>query len=346
MKEQDLREWDPLLRENGLELPHSRHHLVELIQAPGHPLPEGLSCPLPSPNLRRSAPLHSAGPKSPRRRRDRLHVQCRPHALHPDPLVLVDERVDRGSELAEVVEHLEAAPDVVLVGLVHAPLHCLHGFRSETVAGVREPKDLVLDNGDAGEATLLVEELDLAVHLGGLGEVEAIRRVGHEVVELAGEAEEAGRGLEEVCGSVEVGELEGVGANEAAGVGDLLAGAAEGGLEGSDTRADGGEGGLSVTEGGELRKEGGVAGEDLGAEVLLEEADSILEGLGSGGGRAGAECLRGEVGRVKVRGEEGGEDGIGGEGVEWGRVGGRRQRHRRRRGEGGIFEGGELLKGR
>ncbi len=43
-------------------------------------------------------------------------------ALGPGGPVLVDEGVDSGAELAEVVEDLEAAPDVVLVGGVHAAL--------------------------------------------------------------------------------------------------------------------------------------------------------------------------------------------------------------------------------
>lgn len=180
------------------------------------------------------------------------------------------------------------------------------------------------------------------MELRGLGEVELLGigvGGGHQILELPGEAEGSDGELEELGGAVEVGELEGLGADLAVGIGDLEADLADGGLEGGDAGSDDGEGGFGVLHGGELGEEVVVAGEDLGAELLLEEADPFLELLGSGGGGAGAEGLGGEAGGVEVGGEEGGEDGIGGEGIE------RRRRRRGRRREvgGAVFEGGEAL---
>lgn len=180
------------------------------------------------------------------------------------------------------------------------------------------------------------------MELGGLGEIELVGldvRGGHEILELLGEAEGPDGELEELRGAVEIGELDGLGSDLAVGIGDLETDLADGGLEGGDAGADDGEGGFGVFEGGELGEEVVVAGEDFGPELLLEEADAVLELLGAGGGGAGAEGLGGEAGGVEVGGEEGGEDGVGGEGVE------------RRRGGGGmnwrevgaVFEGGEAL---
>ena len=56
----------------------------------------------------------------------------------------------------------------------------------------------------------------------------------HDVIELLREAEDADRGLEELGGAVEVGELERLGADLAMGVGDLGSDAADGGLESGD----------------------------------------------------------------------------------------------------------------
>lgn len=78
------------------------------------------------------------------------------------------------------------------------------------------------------------------------------------------------------------------------------------------------EGGFGMVERGELGEEVGVAGEDFGAELFLELADGVLERLGAGGGGAGGEGGGGEAGGVEVRGEEGGEDRVVGEGVERG----------------------------
>lgn len=71
----------------------------------------------------------------------------------------------------------------------------------------------------------------------------------HEVPELAGETEEADGGLEESSGGMEVVKLEGVGPDLPSGVGDLGFEAAEGGLEGGDSRAEGEEGGIGGGEG-------------------------------------------------------------------------------------------------
>lgn len=86
--------------------------------------------------------------------------------------------------------------------------------------------------------------------------------------------------LEELGGVVEIGELEGLGLDLTVGIGDLGADAVEGGLEGGDGGSDGGEREFSVLEGGELGEEVVVTGEDFGAELVLEEADAVLELLG------------------------------------------------------------------
>lgn len=75
---------------------------------------------------------------------------------------------------------------------------------------------------------------------------------------------------------MKVRELDSVGADEMAGLGEFLAGAAEGGLKREYGRAYGGEGSLRFAEGGELGEESGVAGKDFSAEVFLEEADGFL----------------------------------------------------------------------
>lgn len=104
-----------------------------------------------------------------------------------------------------------------------------------------------------------------------------------------------------------------------------------------------------MVEGGELGEEVGVAGEDLRAELVVEEADGVVELLGGGGGGAGGEGSGGEGGGGEGRGEEGGEDGVGGEGVEGGDGGGGRGCGGGGWGGGGcgggrrVFEGGEAL---
>lgn len=61
-----------------------------------------------------------------------------------------------------------------------------------------------------------------------------------------------------------------------------------------------------------------MARKDLGSEMALEEADGFVKRLGASSRGSGAESLGGEASGVKIRREEGGEDGIGGEGVERG----------------------------
>ena len=56
----------------------------------------------------------------------------------------------------------------------------------------------------------------------------------HDVAELLREAEDADRGLEELSGAVEVGELECLSSDLAVGVGNLGSNVADGGLEGGD----------------------------------------------------------------------------------------------------------------
>ena len=156
------------------------------------------------------------------------------------------------------------------------------------------------------------------MQLGGLGEIKPlgmIERV-HDVAELLREAEDADRGLEELGGVVEAGELECLGSDLAVGVGDLGSDVADGGMEVGDGGAEGEEGGVGFPDGEELREEVVVAGEDLGAELLLEEADAVLELLGAGGGGAGGEGQGGEAGGVEVVGEESGEYWVGSQGIE------------------------------
>lgn len=186
---------------------------------------------------------------------------------------------------------------------------------------------------DAGEVVLLAKSQDLGVELGDLSEIELFWVVeGREVAEFAGESEGADGMVEEVGGGVEVGELEGFGADGAEGVGKVGAGLAEGGVEGGDGGADGGEGELRIVKGRELGEEVIVAGEHLVTELGVEEADGRVELLGGGGGRAGGESGGGEgCGREGSR-EEGGEDGVGGDGLQSGCGGG-----------GGVVEGGEEL---
>lgn len=111
-----------------------------------------------------------------------------------------------------------------------------------------------------------------------------------------------------------VGELGGLSADLAVRVGDLRSNAANGGLKRGNCGSDERESGFSVAERGELREEFIVAREDFGAELLLQETDAFLELLGSRGGGAGREGLRGEAGGGEVRGEEEKENGVGGEG--------------------------------
>lgn len=133
------------------------------------------------------------------------------------------------------------------------------------------------------------------MQLRGLGEIDLFG-VGGEIPELLGEPEGTESVVEQLRRGVEVGELEGEGVDGPEGVGELGSGVAEGGLEGVDGGSDSGEGVIGVLEGGELREEVGVAGEDLGAELGLEEADGLLELLGGGGGGAGGESGGGEGG--------------------------------------------------
>lgn len=58
-----------------------------------------------------------------------------------------------------------------------------------------------------------------------------------------------------------------------------------------------------------------VAGEDFVAELGVEEAETLLELLDSGGGGAGGEGGGGELRGIEVGREKGGQDWVGGEGV-------------------------------
>lgn len=104
--------------------------------------------------------------------------------------------------------------------------------------------------------------------------------------------------------------------NHLARLGQIETGAAEGGLKGLDTGADGGEGRLRGAERGELGKKGRMAGQHLLSKMALKEANGILEGLSEGGGGARAEGLGREAHRIEFRVEEGGENGIGSEGLK------------------------------
>lgn len=154
------------------------------------------------------------------------------------------------------------------------------------------------------------------MELRGFGEIDLlrIRSVG-EIAELLGETQRADGVREELGGGVEVRQLYGFGSDGADGLGEIGSDAADGGLEGGDGGAEGGEGDLGVGEGGELGEELRVAGDDVGAELGVEEADGLVETLGGGGGGAGGECGGGEGGGGEGWGEEWGEDGVVGEGV-------------------------------
>ncbi|KAB8455104.1 hypothetical protein FH972_025257 [Carpinus fangiana] len=307
---------------------------MQLIHATAHPLPQRLSRLRPSAYLRRPAPPHSSRPeRHARARRDRLHIQCRADALHRHPLVSIHQLLDGPSQLAQVVENLQAGPHLGLVQALHPSFQYLHRFGSEFFPGLLDESELLVDDVDAGEVIFLAKGQDLGVELGGLGEIELFGVVeGGEVPELAGEAEGADGMVEKVGGGVEVGELEGFGADGAERIGEVGAGLAEGGVEGGDGGAEGGEGELGVVEGRELGEEVVVAGKDLVAKLGVEEADGCVELLSSGGRRAGGESGGGEGGGGEGSREEGGEDGVGGDGVKSGCGGG-----------GGVVEGGEEL---
>lgn len=314
---------------------------MQLVRALLHPLPQRLRGPLPRSDLRRAAPLHPAGPAEPGGGGDGLHVEGGGDALGPGGPVLGDEGVDGGAELAEVVEDLEAAPDVVLVGGVHAALDGGGGVGAEGGLGVGEPAHLVLDGGDAGEAALVVDLADLAVDLGGAGEVEA--GVGVAEAEAGGEAEQAGGVVEEVGGGEEVGELQGVGAEGGARGGEVKAGAAEGGEEGGGGGAEEGEGGGGGAEGEQVGEEARVPGQHLRPQVPLQHPDGLVQGLRARRRRPGRQRLRREPRRVELRGQERREHRVRRERV---------QRRRTRRRAGGrlpapapapVSEGRELL---
>ena len=99
--------------------------------------------------------------------------------------------------------------------------------------------------------------------MGGLRKIDGGGVSGDGIPELLGEAEDADGGLEEVGGVVEVGELEGFGADLEVGERDVRADGFEGGLEGGERRSEGGERGMGMVEGGELGEEMVVTGEDL-----------------------------------------------------------------------------------
>lgn len=155
------------------------------------------------------------------------------------------------------------------------------------------------------------------MELCGLGEIELFGVVdGGEVAELLGEAESAERVAEEVRGGVEVGELDRLGVDGSERVGEIGSDFPDGGLEGGNGGAEGGERDVGVVERGELGEEVVVAREDLVAELRVEETDRGVELLGGGGRGAGGEGGGGERSGGERRGEEGGENAIGGYGVE------------------------------
>lgn len=155
------------------------------------------------------------------------------------------------------------------------------------------------------------------MELRSLGEIELFGVVdGGEVAELLGEAESAERVAEEVRGGVEVGEVDRLGVDGSERVGEIGSDFADGGLEGGNGGAEGGERDVGVVERGELGEEVVVAREDLVAELRVEEPDRGVELLGGGGRGAGGEGGGGERSGGERWGEEGGENAIGGYGVE------------------------------
>ncbi|KAK7264394.1 hypothetical protein RJT34_32003 [Clitoria ternatea] len=146
-------------------------------------------------------------------------------------------------------------------------------------------QELFVDNVDVGNVVFAVEAQDLRVELHGLGEIELVRVSGrsHEVAELPGETECTNEVLKEFSGAMEVGELGRFHGDKAVQVGEFGLEAAGGGLEGGEGGLEGGEGVVNVVEGGELGKKFVVAGEHFRAELVLKEADGMVELLGSGG---------------------------------------------------------------
>lgn len=69
---------------------------------------------------------------------------------------------------------------------------------------------------------------------------------------------------------------------------------AEGGLERGESGSESGESVIGVVERGELKEEFVVAGEDFGTELILEEADGVVEFFSGGGGGTGGESGGGE----------------------------------------------------
>lgn len=67
-----------------------------------------------------------------------------------------------------------------------------------------------------------------------------------------------------------------MGTNQLARLSEIETGAAEGGLEGFDTGADGGQGRLRGAERGELGKKRRMAGQHLLSKMALKEANGIL----------------------------------------------------------------------
>lgn len=303
------------LGEHPLQMPHSNSNGMQLIHAIPQPMPESLSSLSPSSNVGRSRAPNPTG-TVPASTRNGLHVQRHSDTLSTQTLILIHHLLHSALQFPKIVENLQPGPNLCLVQPFHSAFQNLHRLAAKQISRFPDPIELFVDGVDADEVVLVAETEDLEVELGGLGEIEFFGvRGGHEVAELLREAEGADGVLEELRGAVEVGELGGFGGDGAVRVGELGAEAADGGLERGERGSEGGEGVVRVVEGRELREEIVMPREDFGTELVLEEADRVVELLGGGGRGAGGEGGGGEGGGGEGRGEEGGEDGIRGQGV-------------------------------
>ncbi|PON85786.1 hypothetical protein TorRG33x02_183950 [Trema orientale] len=99
-----------------------------------------------------------------------------------------------------------------------------------------------------------------------LGEIELVRICSDEILKLL---------REELCGAAEIGELDHLCLDGVEEIRELRSDAAEESLEGRDGESNSGQSMIGVLEGGELGEKYVMAGEELRAELELEEADGV-----------------------------------------------------------------------
>lgn len=229
-----------------------------------------------------------------------------------------------------VATDLKTNPNIVLIGSIHASLSRSPCFSSELVGSLSQASHLLIDRLDPGQPLLLIQNPGLSVQLSRSGQIQSL------IPEPPSELQQSLGMVQQIRRGEKVLQLDGAGFERGSGRGEIVASSLEGGEEGVDGGTEGGEGGGGLAEGEERGEEVGMAGEDLGAEVTVQEADRLLEGLGARGRGAGGEGLGGESGGVEGGGEEGGEDGVGGESLERGGL-------RRVAIGDGLGEGGEAV---